>query len=384
MVVASAVKVLLLTLEYPPNVYGGAGVHAKYLSQALAPLVELEVRTLDKGPPEVPRGIEVRAYPPLMAGGDGPMKVLETLSWNLNLLRDPIEADVIHCHTWYTDFAGVLARGLYGGKLVATVHSLEPLRPWKEEQIGRGYQVSTWMERTGLEACDAVIAVSSEMAHDIQRIYHIPREKITVIPNGVDDRKFRPVSNPDTLKEFGVRKPYILFVGRLTPQKGIFDLLQAARGLPKGLQVVCLTGKADTPEIEAQMAKEVQGHPNVHWIHRMVPEEQTVHLYTDCEAFVCPSIYEPFGIINLEAMACGRPVVATAVGGIKEVVVDGVTGRLVPPSDPRALTTAIEEVLGNPAKAAAMGREGRRRVEEHFTWAAVARRTVELYHHLLK
>ncbi len=376
-------KVLLLTREYPPNVYGGAGVHVKYLSRALAELVAVEVRTLDEGPPEVPPGVDVRAYPALLSGGEGPLKILEVLSWNLNLLKDPVDADVVHCHTWYTDMAGALAKGMYGGKLVATVHSLEPLRPWKAEQLGRGYQVSTWMEKTGLSACDALVAVSSEMAQDIHRVYDFPRDKIHVIPNGIDEERFKPSSNPATLERLGVRRPYVLFVGRLTPQKGVFDLLEASRLLPKGLQVVCLTGRADTRTMEEEMARRVGAHANVLWVHRMLPEEEIIHLYTDCEAFVCPSLYEPFGIINLEAMACGRPVVATTVGGIKEVVVDGVTGRLVPPSNPPRLAEAITEVVGDRAKAGAMGLAGRRRVEQDFTWRAVARRTVDLYRSLL-
>ncbi len=377
-------KVALLTLEYPPNVYGGAGVHVDQLSRALAGLLEVEVRTLDVGKVDGPPGpgLRVKRYrAPFEANGSA--KPLEVLAWNATLVADPIDAQVVHAHTWYTDFAGKLTKELYGIPLVATVHSLEPLRPWKEEQLGRGYHLSAWMERTGLEACDRIIAVSAEMKQDIAKVYGIPGDRIVVIHSGVDADRFRPVRGPRTLAKYGVRKPYVLFLGRLSRQKGIFDLLEASAVLPKNLQVVCVTGKADTLEVEREMASRVEGLGNVMWINRMLPWEETVRLYTDCEAFVCPSLYEPFGIINLEAMACARPVVASAVGGIKEVVVEGETGVLVPPGQPAALAEAILRVVADPEAAATMGRAGRRRVEEKFTWDAIAKKTLNLYESLL-
>jgi glycosyltransferase involved in cell wall biosynthesis len=239
------------------------------------------------------------------------------------------------------------------------------------------------MERTGLEACDRIVAVSRAMKEDLQSAYSIPSERISVIHNGIDHQRYRPVHGPETLRLLGVRKPYILFVGRLTKAKGIVDLLEASRHLPRRLQVVCVTGRPDAPGSEEAMTRAVAASPNVLWIPRMLSEEETIHLYTDCEAFVCPSIYEPFGITNLEAMACGRPVVATRVGGIPEVVLDGETGLLVPPSNPGALAEAIEGLLADPERAGAMGVAGRRRVEEHFGWHSVALRTLQLYREVL-
>jgi glycogen synthase len=379
-----AVKVCLLTYEFPPRIYGGAGVHALNMAMQLRDIVDLEVRTLH--PAEDMDGVVVRRYYPSLPKGpeDVAGKIVEVLSLDVNILSDPMDSDIVHTHTWYMSFAGLLAKELYGCKLVTTVHSLEPLRPWKEEQLGRGYRVSSWLERVGLEACDAVIAVSEQMEADIVSLYQLPEERIHVIHNGVDASALRRREDPAILDRLGVRKPYILFIGRLSRQKGIFDLVEAYRSLKSNVGLVVVTGAAETRELVEELATALQGMEGVRWIDRVVTHEEAVALYSSCEAFICPSRYEPFGITNLEAMACERPVVATRVGGIPEVVVDGETGLLVPPESPSELARAIDEVLRDRERAAEMGRKGRQRVERLFTWEKVARRTVELYETLLK
>ena len=378
-------SVTILTNEYPPNVYGGAGIHVQYLAAALAELTMVQVRRF--GPGNVSGAIAARGFVPpasLLAGAEPRLaRVLGPLATCLMMNAPPIETDVVHCHTWYTMFAGFLARMLYAKPLVATVHSLEPLRPWKEEQLGRGYMLSAWLERTGLCAADLVIAVSSEMRADILRTYPVDPKRVRVIHNGIDINKFHRVPGQEALKRRRIAEPYILFVGRVSRQKGLDILLEAAAKLPPGLQVVVCAGAADTPELAEELRDKARGLSNVCWLEEMVPLEDLVQLYSHAAVFVCPSVYEPFGLINLEAMACARPVVASAVGGIQEVVVDGETGLLAPPGDVEALVQAVGSLLADPDRAERMGIAGRKRVEEKFTWEAVAGETVKAYQDIM-
>ncbi len=358
-------------------------MHVTHLARELRRLVDLEVRTLH--PAEEMDDVKVRRYYPSLPKGpeDREGRALEVLSLNVNLLSDPIDADLVHTHTWYTGFAGLLAKELYGPKLVATVHSLEPMRPWKEEQLGGGYRLSSWIEETELRRCDSVIAVSRDMATDLRKHYKIPAKRIHIIPNGVDASAFQRREDPAVLERLGVRTPYILFLGRLSRQKGVFDLLKAFKSLRSKVNLVLVTGPADTESLVEELSQALRGVERVHWINKMLTHNETVALYSSCEAFVCPSRYEPFGIINLEAMACEKPVAATEVGGIVEVVEDGVTGILVPPEDPGSLAEAIDTLMEDPELRHEMGRRGRERVEERFTWTKVARRTVDMYRELI-
>jgi len=376
-------KATIFTWEFPPNIYGGAGVHAKYIATSLAKLIDVEVRTLEEGQaPDLP-GLVVRRYRPTLKpiGVPDPKvaKALDVLSFNMNMVADPIDSEIVHTHTWYTNFAGALAKRTYGAKLVATVHSLEPLRPWKREQLGAGYDLSSWMERDGLTACDAIIAVSADMKKDILKCYNLPAKSVAVIHNGVDPAKYHPQEGTGSLAKFAIKKPFVFFVGRLTRQKGVFDLVEAMAHVPKGTTLVLATGKPDTPEIEDELRRVLKKMPNVVWIRDMLEDPDLVSLYNEAAVFACPSVYEPFGIINLEAMACETPVVATRVGGIKEVVVDGETGLLVPPGDPLRLGKAITKVIEDPKLAARMGKAGRKRVLQHFTWDRIAEKTLKLY-----
>ena len=305
-------------------------------------------------------------------------KVLQAISVNLAFNNRPLTADLVHCHTWYTFFAGFLAKLLYGAPLVVTMHSLEPLRPWKEEQLGSGYHLSSWIEKNGVEYADRVIAVSAEMKEDIVKTYQIPSEKVEVVHNGVDLDQYHPVRNRDYLDEQGIDHPYLLFVGRISRQKGILQLLKAMEQLDRVYLVLC-AGSPDTPELEREVREEVNRNPRIKWIKQMIPKDKVIQLYSHAAAFVCPSIYEPFGIINLEAMACKAPVIASRVGGIKEVVVDGETGFLVAPDDPNELADRIKFALDNPELMAKFKENGRQRVEQYFSWRTIAKRTVELY-----
>jgi glycogen synthase len=378
------VKALLLTREYPPHVYGGAGVVVDQLSRALSRRLAVEIRCFGEREPSREGPLVVRGYTPwprLAPGPDGPRfaAALETLSIALAMARDPVDAQVVHAHTWYADMAGVWIRLLHRIPLVVTLHSLEPLRPWKADQLGTGYQLSSWIEKTAVEGADRVIAVSGQMREDILSHFAVDPKKVVVIHNGIDPDRFRRTDRREALERYGVRPPYVLFVGRVTDQKGIFHLLEAAPRLPSGVQVVLVASAPDTPEIEARLRRAVPQHPNVTWIDAMLPVEDIVQLYSHAAVFVCPSVYEPFGLINLEAMACETPVVASAVGGIVEVVEDGRTGDLVPPGRPDALAVAIRRLLEDPARGRALGQAGRRRVEERFSWASVAERTAEVY-----
>ena len=383
-----AVRATIFTWEFPPNVYGGAGVHAKYIALSLSKLIDVQVRALEEGPPPDLPQLRVRRYRPSVKALAAPdpklAKAFDVLSFNINMVSDPIDSDIVHTHTWYTNFAGALAKQVYGCKLVATVHSLEPLRPWKREQLGAGYTLSSWMEREGLQACDAVVAVSEEMKRDILKVYRIPTGKVHVIHNGVDPEKYRPGDGTASLVKFGISKPYVFFVGRLTRQKGIFDLIDAMDYVPEGTTLVLATGKPDTPEIEEELRRTVGRTAKVVWINQMLGDSDLVNLYNGAAVFACPSIYEPFGIINLEAMACETPVVATRVGGIKEVVVDRETGLLVRPGDPAQLGKAIAKILENPALARRLGKAGRRRVLKQFTWDRIAEKTLRLYRSLTR
>jgi glycogen synthase len=373
----------MLTREYPPHIYGGAGVVVDQLTQALAKRMTVEVRCFGERAPSTD-GVTVRGYTPwerLKAGTDGPLFApsLETLSIGLAMARDPVDADVAHAHTWYADMAGVWIRTLHRIPLVVTLHSMEPLRPWKADQLGSGYLLSSWIEKTGVESADRVIAVSAKMRDDILQHFNADPSKVVVIHNGIDPDRFRRTEAHDHLDRLGVKSPYVLFVGRITDQKGIFHLLEAARKLPPGIQVVLCASAPDTPEIEERLRRALPEHPNVKWIFEMVPLDVVSQLYSHAAVFACPSVYEPFGIINLEAMACETPVVASAVGGILEVVEDGKTGILVPPARPDDLAAALRRVLDDPAMGRAMGRAGRKRVEDRFSWASIAARTQDVY-----
>jgi len=377
-------KVLQLTREYPPHIYGGAGVVVDQLTQALKTRMKVEVRCFGAREP-TQDGVVVRGYTAwerLKADKGGEPRfapALETLSIGLAMARDPVDADVAHAHTWYADMAGLWIRTLHRIPLVVTLHSMEPLRPWKADQLGSGYLLSSWIEKTTVEAADRVIAVSNKMRDDILAHFEADPARVVVIHNGIDPDRFRRTDAREHLDRLGVKSPYVLFVGRITDQKGIFHLIEAAGHLPAGVQVVVCASAPDTPEIEERLRRAVATLPNVLWINEMVKHEVVTQLYSHAAVFCCPSVYEPFGIINLEAMACETPVVASAVGGILEVVVDGETGILVPPAKPDALAAALTRLLNDPEARRRMGQAGRKRVEAHFSWASVAERTERVY-----
>jgi len=379
---AAPLRVLMLTREYPPHIYGGAGVVVDHLSRALAGRTAVEVRCFGGDERSEP-GLRVRGYPSWeRLAGRGEARyaaALEALSTDLLMARDPVAADVVNSHTWYVGVAGLLVRALFDIPLVVTLHSLEPLRPWKAEQLGPGYAVSRWAERLAVEGADRVIAVSAQMREDVLAHFSVDAERVRIIHNGVDTAAFRHTDRRDALDRHGIQPPYVLFVGRISEQKGIFHLLEAAQGLPEPIQLVLCASSPDTPELEARLGAAVARRPRVRWINAMLPREDVVQLYSHAALFACPSVYEPFGLINLEAMACGTPVVATGVGGIREVVVHDGTGWLVPPADPPALAAAMRALLAQPDRAAAFGRAGRRRVEAHFSWERIAERTLEVY-----
>ena len=410
-------RVGLMTREFPPYVYGGAGVHVEYLSRELAKRIEVEVHAWGETPkPEtLPQhnqppnpNIEVHfetPWPMISTGTDAKFKsALEALSLNLLQQLHLEKLDVVHTHTWYVSMAGFWAKKLYNIPFVLTTHSLEPLRAWKAEQLGSGYALSSWMERTAILDADAIIAVSNGTKADIQRAYpDVDPSRIHVIYNGIDLEQYQQTEDASALTTYGVdtTKPYVLFVGRITRQKGVTHLVEAIQYLPPGTQVVLCAGAPDTPEIAAEMRDKVEAARKaggaIVWIEKMVTKAEAIQLYSHCAVFCCPSVYEPFGIINLEAMACRAPVVASATGGILEVVVEGETGRLVPfeadpatsfPTAPeqfaRDLAEKITALLADPAKAKAMGEAGRRRVEEHFSWAAIADQTISLYKSLVE
>lgn len=397
-------KSLLLSNEYPPNIYGGAGIHVQYLSRELAKLCEVEVRCFgeqwDDGGPGTPK---VRGAGWDRSGYTAPERlhsVFGALQRSLEFNTHAIDADIVHLHTWYSHFGGILAKLNYGVPMVLTVHSLEPLRPWKREQLGGGYDFTVWLEKTAIEMADAVIAVSTETKADILRHFDLPEEKVHIIYNGIDLEEYQPDHNPVRIASYGVDtdQPYVLFVGRITRQKGIIHLVNAIRHLAPGTQVVLCAGAPDTPEIAAEMSAAVSAARDAHsgpvvWIENMLDTETKVNLYSGAAVFCCPSIYEPFGIINLEAMACEIPVVASDVGGMKEVIIHEETGLLVPldqqrespfePVDPdafaRDLADGINRLMADPDRRQAMGKAGRARVEAHFSWESIASQTLALY-----
>ncbi|MFH9861400.1 glycogen synthase [Streptomyces sp. NPDC017202] len=386
-------RVGLLTREYPPDVYGGAGVHVEFLARELRELVDLEVHCWGEGRAEGVR--RHRSWPVL----DGANDALRTFSVDLAMAAALEDRELVHSHTWYANLAGHLAKELYGVPHVVTAHSLEPLRPWKAEQLGGGYRLSGWAERTAVEAADAVIAVSGAMREDILACYPaLDAARVHVVHNGIDTALYRPDHRTDALNRIGVdpARPYVLFVGRITRQKGVPHLLRAVRDIDPAAQVVLCAGAPDTPEIDREFrelfAELSRARDGVHWIPRMLPRPEVIQLLTHAAVFVCPSVYEPLGIVNLEAMACGTPVVASRVGGIPEVVEDGATGLLVPVAEgdegarafEAGLARALDSVLGDPATARRMGEAGRVRAVEEFGWDAVARRTVRLYEDTLK
>lgn len=400
-------RVGIFTREYPPQVYGGAGVHVEYLSRELARNIEVEVHCWgaqhsDSG------NLHVRGQQPwdeITNGTEGKFKgALEALSLNLTQVKALKNIDVVHTHTWYVSMAGYLAKKLYGMPFVLTTHSLEPLRAWKSEQLGSGYAMSSWMENTAIHDADAIVAVSEGTKADILRAYpDVDENRIHVIYNGIDLKEYQKTADTTALKQYGVDPsiPYVLFVGRITRQKGVTHLVDAIDHLPPDTQVVLCAGAPDTPEIAEELRAKVerarQKHPRIVWIEKMVTKPEVIQLYSNCTVFCCPSIYEPFGIINLEAMACRAPVVASSTGGIKEVVVEGQTGYLVPfeadritgfPVDPDAfaqdLAVRITMLLEDPEKCSRFGDAGRKRVEDLFSWTAIARQTTDLYRQLIE
>ncbi|MGH7413304.1 MAG: glycogen synthase [Candidatus Rokuibacteriota bacterium] len=375
-------RVLLLSREYPPHVYGGAGVVVDHLSRALARHASVEVRCFGENQ-QAPPHLTVRGYAPwarLQGGPEAPYApALEALSVGLAMARDPVTADVVHTHTWYVGLGGMLVQSIHDVPLVVTLHSLEPLRPWKADQLGTGYAVSSWAERLAVERADRVIAVSAQMRADITANFQVDPDRVAVIHNGVDAEAFARAEGREALARHGVLPPYVLFVGRISEQKGIFQLLEAARALPEGVKLVLCASSPDTPELLSRLEAAVAGRPETRWINAMLPVPEVVQLYSHAAVFVCPSIYEPFGLINLEAMACGTPVVASRVGGIPEVVVDGETGWLVEPGDAAALGQALRQALADPGRARRMGEAGRRRVEAHFSWDRIAALTLAVY-----
>lgn len=398
-------RAALFTREFPPNIYGGAGVHVDYLSRELAKKISVEVHCWGKQAFEE-GNLHVRGQEPWSEITQGTQErfktALEALSLNLTQVKALAGIDVVHTHTWYVSMAGFLAKKLYRIPFVLTTHSLEPLRAWKSEQLGSGYSMSSWMERTAILDADAVIAVSKGTKEDILRCYPVERDRVHVIHNGIDLHEYRKTPETSALTAYGVDPalPYVLFVGRITRQKGVTHLVDAIRYLPQNTQVVLCAGAPDTPEIAEEMRRKVEEarrfNPRVIWIERMLTRPETIQLYSHARVFCCPSVYEPFGIINLEAMACEAPVVASETGGIKEVVVNGETGFLVPlDQDPvtgfalnpdrfaRDLAEKITELLADPEKCRRFGLTGRRRVEEHFSWTAIADQTMDLYRQLI-
>jgi alpha-maltose-1-phosphate synthase len=398
-------RVALLTREYPPEVYGGAGVHVEYLARELSRLVEVTVHCW--GAPRPP-GWEppVLAYEPwgALAGGAPSLAALRAVSIDLAMSAGAEGAGLVHSHTWYANFGGHLAKLIHSIPHVATVHSLEPLRPWKAEQLGGGYALSSFCEKTGLEAADAIVAVSSAMRDDILTTYpSIDAGRVTVVHNGIDTDEFRPDPATGSLGRLGIDPdvPAVVFVGRVTRQKGLTHLLHAATMLDPAVQLVLCAGAPDTPELEAEILANVEslraaGH-RVLWIEEMLPRPELIQVLSHATVFVCPSVYEPLGIVNLEAMACETAVVASRIGGIPEVVEDGVTGLLVPlelrndgsgePADPEAfardLAERLQRVLADSALAERYGQAGRERAVRQFGWPAIAERVVDVYRSVL-
>ncbi|HEX9034050.1 MAG TPA: glycogen synthase [Streptosporangiaceae bacterium] len=373
------VSVALLTREYPPEVYGGAGVHVEYLARELSDLVSLSVHCQGK---DRPGATAHQTWDRL----DDASAVLQTISADLSMAAAVGDVDVVHSHTWYANLAGHLAATLYGIPHVMTMHSLEPLRPWKSEQLGGGYALSSWCERVALESAAAIIAVSSGMRQDVLSTYpSLPPDRVHVIRNGIDTDEYAPDDGTDVLGRHGIEpgRPTVVYVGRITRQKGLPVLLRAAELLDPEVQLVLCAGQADTEELGAEVTGLVSHlrdtRSGVIWLNGMLPKAEVIQILSHATVFACPSLYEPLGIVNLEAMACGTAVVASNVGGIPEVVTDAQTGLLVPPGDHVMLAQAISSLVGDPARAAAMGHLGRQHVRAEFSWASIAAQTAALY-----
>lgn len=399
-------KVLFCTREFPPYVYGGAGVHVEYLASELAKLMVVDVRSFGDQD-EKSGNLTVKGFPfdnPTFDNADDKLKsVFKTLSTCIQMNAESIDADVVHCHTWYAQFAGIIAKLCYGIPLVITTHSLEPLRPWKREQLGRGYDASSWVEKTAIEMADAIIAVSEETKIDVLKHFNVDENKVKVIYNGINLEQYVVTSSTSTLDEYGIdkTKPYVLFVGRITRQKGIIHLVNAIKYIDPDTQIILCAGAPDTKEIGKEMEDAVnevkKTRNNVIWIDKMLEKQQVIELYSHADVFCCPSIYEPFGIINIEAMACKTAVVASAVGGIKEVVVPGETGILIPleqqkeaPFEPvnsnkfsKDLADGINKLINDDTLRNKMAENSRKRVEDYFDWSAIAKQVEELYKSVL-
>ncbi|MCA0217715.1 MAG: glycogen synthase [Actinobacteria bacterium] len=388
-------RVDLISREYPPEVYGGAGVHVAELVRALRDRLDVVVRCF--GMPRDEADVYSYLVPPELTSAN---PSLATLGVDLQIAQDVAGADLVHSHTWYANAAGHLAGLLHGIPHVVTAHSLEPLRPWKAEQLGGGYRVSSWIEKTAFEGAAAIIAVSEGMRRDILRSYpSLDEAKVSVVHNGIDLSRWQSVDDPELVRGLGIDpdRPSVVFVGRITRQKGLPYLLRAAAMLPPEVQLVLCAGAPDTPEILAEVQAGVTAlqaeRSGVVWLDTLLSQHELSAVLTQATTFVCPSVYEPLGIVNLEAMACSAPVVGTATGGIPEVVDDGVTGRLVPieqlqdgtgtPVDPDRfvadLAAALTEVVSDPAAAKRMGEAGRLRAERDFSWTTIAERTTEIY-----
>ncbi|HVI82358.1 MAG TPA: glycogen synthase [Chthoniobacterales bacterium] len=393
-------KVLFLTNEYPPHIYGGAGVHVGYLTRELAKTIDVDVRCFGDQDFKNSR-LAVKGYELDTSNFTCPkplQSVFGAVRRCIDFNTTNIDADLVHCHTWYSHFGGILAKLSYGIPFAITTHSLEPLRPWKREQLGGGYDFSLWVEKTALEMADAIIAVSAETKRDIERLFDVDPNRVHVIHNGIDLDEYRRVDEADALIRDGIdpKEPYLLFVGRITRQKGIIHLVRAIQFMDNDFPIVLCAGAPDTPEIGEEMKEAVataqQERKKIYWIEEMLDRKAIVELYSHAAVFCCPSIYEPFGIINLEAMACETAVVASAVGGIKEVVLDGETGFLVPIdflegtfklANPqkfsRDLAARINQLMKDRQLREKFARAGRKRADEYFSWSRIAEETKALY-----
>ena len=399
-------KIALFSNEFPPNIYGGAGVHIDFLSHELAQLAEVEVRCFgnQKEQNETMNVLGIDSSLNQMEDPDNPhIKMFHNLSRNVEMAQHTLQADIIHCHTWYTHLAGVFSRELLQVPLILTTHSLETHRPWKVEQLGNGYFLSRWIEHHAYNSADGVIAVSQQMKEDVVEAYGINPEKVTVIHNGIDPEFYQPTFDTDLLHEFGINPdvPFVLFVGRITRQKGISQLIEAAHYFNTNCQIVLCAGAPDTPEIaketEELIAELKSKREGVILISEMLPREKVKVLYSHARVFACPSLYEPFGIINLEALSCETPVVGSAIGGIPEIVTEGETGYLIPlesvsrtdfnPKNPvefqKAFAAKINLLLDDESLATQMGKAGRKRVLEEFSWESIAKTTYKYYEEVI-
>lgn len=396
-------KAALFTNEFPPNIYGGAGIHIDFISRELKKVIDLEVRCFGNQEISEER-LEVKGLESSIPASQNPhQKMFEILSKNLQMSQLTTDADLVHCHTWYSHFAGFLSKTLNNVPLIMTTHSLEPHRPWKVEQLGRGYDLSCWIEGNSYQNADGIIAVSHDMKKDVIDSYGVDPDKVRVIYNGIDLDFYQPMKAPQVLRKHGIdpERPMALFVGRVTRQKGIKHLLKAAPLINHDCQLVLCAGAPDTPEIEAEfqelMTELKTLRPNVTWIGEMLDHSELRHLYSHADVFITPSLYEPFGIINLEAMACGTPVVGSEVGGIPEIIIHGETGLLVPiqsvsktdfePQSPaqfhQDLANDVNRILDDEELRHRMGKASRKRVEEVFSWTAIANQTIEFYQEVL-